>query len=146
MKRLKILVVFSETILVQILRYIESTNSCPKIQNRARHQRDNVFTGPVSQLEKVSLEFVMHDEFGGGGEDGERVAAARGFDLARIVATTKELRVFKVEFKEGLLVTPPVSFNNICSLHLANRHTSLATLVHIQVCIKSATASNMLIV
>ena len=93
----------------------------------------------MSQLEKVSLEFVMHDEFGGGGEEGERVAAARGFDLARIVATTKELRVFKVEFKEGLLVTPPVSFSNICSLHLANRHTSLATLVHIQVCAKSAT-------
>ena len=66
---------FTETILRQILRYMECTN-CPK-------SKGNIFNS--NQLEKVCLEFVMQDEFG----EAPRVAAALGFNLARVFGNCK---------------------------------------------------------
>ena len=63
--------------MLQILRYIEMTNSA-----KPRGQKSMVSPDPVCQLEKVCLEFIMRDE-AGGLDGGGRVAAAMGFNLAR---------------------------------------------------------------
>ena len=53
--------------------------------------------------------YLFQDDFAGGG-----VVAANGgfpdFNLCRIFKKCKGLKIFTVEFKDGLMVTPPVSY------------------------------------
>ena len=54
--------------------------------------------------------------------------------MFRVLTDCKGLEVFKVEFKDGMLRTPSVSFTNLSTLQLSDlTNTSLQTLVHVQV-------------
>ena len=57
------------------------------------------------------------DDFAGGGAMG----ANRGFldfNLCRIFKRCKGLKIFTVEFKDGLMVTPPVSYSGMLNGNL----------------------------
>ena len=49
------------------------------------------------------------DDFAGGGAIGAN-GGFHDFNLCRIFKRCKGLRIFTVEFKDGMMVTPPVSY------------------------------------
>lgn len=133
---------FTEVILNQILRYIECHDVAASNAKDFNGTRDTG-SSQVRQrqhLEKICLEFVMQDDFAGGAGGG---AGANGgfneFNLARIFKRCKGLKIFTVEFKDGLMVTPPVSYvgpdilpSLSSSSSLCKSSTALDTLVHVQ--------------
>jgi len=131
---------FTEVIVNQILRYIEMHDLAVSSSKAFSSGNDqgSMQARERKHLEKICLEFVMQDDFAGGG-----VVAANGgfpdFNLCRIFKKCKGLKIFTVEFKDGLMVTPPVSYVGTESLpsipsssNLYVSGTALDTLVHVQ--------------
>ena len=63
------------------------------------------------QIILLELRYVLNfkDDFAGGGAIGAN-GGFLDFNLCRIFKKCKGLRIFTVEFKDGMMVTPPVSY------------------------------------
>lgn len=119
---------YSENALHQIMRYIERNDtSSAALQLPANRLL----------LERVCLEFVMQDDYLVPNNAGGGLGFVE-FNLARIFGRCKGLRVFSVDFKEGLMATPPVGYSCLASGSGAltnsrpNSRTALDTLVYVQ--------------
>ena len=65
---------------------------------------------------------LFQDDFAGGGAVGAN-GGFPDFNLYRIFKRCKGLKIFTVEFKDGLMVTPPVSYVGKFSPILMHSHT-----------------------
>lgn len=117
-------IAFTEAVLHQLIRFIET---CHTYCHHHVHGVTTTAAGgrgsTACKLEKLSLEFVLQDEFmpfiAG-------AATPMEFDIGRIFKHCDNLKIFTVEFKDSLLRTPPVGYAPPLNL------SSLSTLVHVQ--------------
>ncbi|TRY72356.1 hypothetical protein TCAL_01007 [Tigriopus californicus] len=77
----------------------------------------------VQILDKICLEFIVHEEY----LQYSRSPNMQEFDISRIFEFCDNLKVFMIEFKDSLLMTPPIGF--ILKRHPPN---CLSSMVHIQ--------------
>lgn len=94
---------YDENVLRQLMKYIE--------------------TNAANKMDKLCLDFIVQNDFM---NVPQRLSE---FDLAKIFSHCQNLKLFSVEFKDSLMVTPPVGYN---STLLGSELSCLSNLVHVQ--------------